>query len=180
MRYEATNLPADSGRKGRMTLLLSILLVLLSCAGDGSAPSIDISLKRTEDDVEVHLTETAATFLVTSITGIGEMHITSYANQWPDTIRIQLRYDDGSGFHRLESFTVKTDSLLARTFFGRLGDVPLYCIGAQTRIDSSAICGGTVISLKQKEGCIEAIIPQIFTSKGTTRFAVSWIDMYRR
>jgi hypothetical protein len=165
---------------GLKLLLLSAIMVFSSCPRDVANPSFDISLKRAEDGAEVHTSRAAATFLFTSISGIGEADITLHGDQWPDTVRIRLQYDSGRWFHRLESFTVQTDSLLARTALGRSGTVPIYCIGAQTRIDSSAICGEAMIPLKRKPDCIEAIIPQIFTSKGAKRLTISWIDMYRR
>lgn len=163
-----------------MILLLSVVLILSSCQRGAESPRFEISLQRVEDGAEVHTSRAAATFLFTSISGIGEADITLHGDQWPDTVRVRLQYEGGRGFHHLESFTVQTDSLLARTALGRPGTVPLYCVGAHTKIDSSAICGETLIPLEKKQTFIEALVPLVFISKGTKRLTISWIDMYRR
>jgi hypothetical protein len=161
-------------------VLLSIVVVLSTCGSDSSTPLLELRLKRAEDSADVILSKNAATVLLTSSSGIGEAEIVLRGGHWPDTMRVRLQYEAGRGFHRLESFTVQSDSLLARTAFGRPGMVPLYCIKAHTKIDSSAICGETRIPLDKRDDFIEATIPQVFLSQGVKRLNLSWIDMYRR
>ncbi len=135
----------------------------------------DIELKNPEDSVWIRSSTGRDTFLFTSRSGIGEATIMLKKGQWPDTLLVQLCYNESRGFSRLESFTVDNGSIRATNALGRPDTV--VCVTAAN--GPSLPRGKAFMPIVKRDDIMEMQIPTVAMSADVRALHISWIDAYR-
>lgn len=171
----------------RLTVTLALLIVvLLKPAGTAAdEPVFKITLKRTDDRIQVTSEDDRVRFDIRSPSGIGSATIERREEQWPQRVVIQLRLNG------LESFRLVADKLelelsissqdgSVRLRKGASPSVPLdaksdYWI--ETHLKDSSGAQPKVLPLKQ--GCIELVLPQQLLEDNPKLLTLKWVDFYR-
>lgn len=167
----------------RLSLLLFILILAsLAFAADDKPipPRFDISMKNAADIMETTLTDSTATFTISSQTGIGAATIKLAEGAWPKTLVFHLRYQgDRSGFEALEGFTLSTARLRAEGSLKESGKVPFRFKDAKGQIEKDTPTAGTLdIAMTETEPFLEITLPANLPL-GSKELQVEWIDVYR-
>jgi multidrug efflux system membrane fusion protein len=152
---------------------------------DPPQPTFEFKPSKPGDSVAVRTEGKRTVLVISSKTGIGGLTIRLKGGEWPREVSLRFQYDQGKGFHNLESFTLTTDRLwVGGKLSGEAEQLPFSFRNAAGEIEKDAT-GSQVISgslrlrvQKGKEG-IEATLPaNLFV--GSKEVTLGWIDAFRR
>ena len=125
-------------------------------------------------------------FVVTNPFGIGQMKATLKAARWPANVTLRFRRHAGKdgGFASLEHIQITTDRVHAAGNLTQSGHFPFGFLGDRGEkpagdLDDRWTAGELKVVVEERDGAIEVTLPPRLLT-GSTRFAVSWIDAYRR
>lgn len=170
----------------KFTFAFGLILVFIgSTFADDDTPLFKITMKRSDDRVEVKSENDKVVFIVRSLFGISSVNIERTTELWPDKVLIQLRLKG------LENFKVSTEKLkLEMSVSSQTGDVRLWKDGKEDApLKSKSLYwmelrivdgdGQPTKVIPLKTGYIEMQLPKILNEGNPKSIKLDWIDFYR-
>lgn len=135
---------------------------------------IGVTVVRPADRVTVSGSPMTPVVTVSSATGIGTLVMCKTADQWPDSVRIRLRYADGRPFVRLEQVTLEAGPLSCTTARGRPDTIPCAVHGTGGH-DTLRVA----LSVRRGDESLIVNIPARAAATESDTIRVFWVDVFR-
>jgi hypothetical protein len=154
-------------------LALAIAVAIAGCAVRHEDPSVNATLKKTEDSITVTSMADATIVSVTSKSGIGGATLIRVGESWPPFIAVRLKLNN------LESFEMKNGYIRFTTSVGSPESVPYWRVGKSEKRPGQPE-GSLAVSVKRTGEWFEIDVPREMVDANATEIGFEWINEFRR
>jgi len=156
-----------------LALAIAVAIAIAGCAVQHEDPSVNATLKKTEDSIAVTSMADVTIVSATSKSGIGGATLIRVGESWPPAITVRLKLNN------LESFEMNNGYIRFNTSVDGPESVPYWRVGKSEEQPGQPE-GTLAVAVKRTGEWFEIDVPREVVDANATEIGFEWINEFRR